>query len=83
MNDYTPYQLTIKMDKWTKVPVRDEWLDPNHIFGIKGAIFREIKHWLDNHKGGCYALIEDDDFMDCTIAFSRESDAAMFLLRWS
>lgn len=83
MNDYTPYQLTIKMDKWTKVPVKDEWLDPRRVFGIKYAIYKEIRNWLNNHDGGSYAIIEDDDMTDVIISFSRNEDATVFLLRWA
>lgn len=82
MNDYTRYTSTIKTDTWTRIPVREEWMHPNHIFGIHKPILKEIHNWLDNYKGDCYAIIEEE-FTDVAIAFSNERDAAFFLLRWS
>ena len=84
MKDYTPYRHTFLVHQWTHVPVRDEWLHPNHVFGIHKPMLKEVREWLDNHKGGCYAILEDEDtFTDVAIAFSNERDAAFFLLRWS
>ena len=84
MNDYTPYRLTIRVDRWTHVPVKDEWLHPNHVFGIRNPLSKEVKDWLDFNGKGCYAFLEDEDNnVNHVLAFSRESDATFFLLRWT
>lgn len=88
MNDYTPYRDTFRVRDWTLVRIREEWLHPNHIFGLRNPIRREITQWLDSHNGGCYAILDDlDEFIENTlafhIAFSREIDATAFLLRWT
>jgi hypothetical protein len=83
MKDYTPYRDTFLVHKWTHIPVRDEWLHPNHVFGLRNPLSQEMKEWLDKNLKGSYAFLEDEDnYVNHVIAFSREYDATFFLLRW-
>lgn len=84
MKDYTRYRMTFRVDKWTHVPVKDEWLHPNHIFGMRLTLSEEVTKWLDKNVKGHYARLEDEEFyVNHVIAFSRECDAAWFLMRWT
>lgn len=84
MNDYTPYRMTFHVDKWTHIPLRDEWQDPRHIFGGRAYLKREIVAWLAETPGDTYAVLDDEEhFVNHVIAFSQPRDASMFLLRWS
>jgi len=84
MKDYTFYRMTVIMDKWTRIPVRDKWCHPNHVFGLRNPLSQEMKEWLDKNVKAHYAILEDEDnFVNHDIAFSSEYDAAFFLLRWS
>ena len=84
MNDYSRHSMTVKTDTWTKVPVRDEWQDPRHIFGGRCYLKNEIVYWLAETHGSAYAVLDDEEhYCNHVIAFSQAKDATMFLLRWS
>lgn len=84
MKDYSLYRLTFRVDQWTHVHARDEWLHPHHVFGMRFTLKKEVSEWLDNHNGSYYALLEDEvHYTDHIIAFSKEADAVAFLLRWT
>lgn len=84
MKDYTPYKMTFRVNTWTHVPVKDEWLHPNHVFGIRNPLSKEVKDWLDKNVKAHYAFLEDEvNYVNHVLAFSNEYDAAWFLTRWS
>lgn len=84
MKDYTQWRSIFRVDRWTHVPVRDEWLHPNHIFGLRNPLSNEVKEWLDKNVKAHYAFLEDEvNNVNHVLAFSREYDAAWFMLRWS
>ena len=83
MKDYTPVSGIFRVQDWAHVPVQDEWLHPNHVFGLRNPLIQEIKDWLEQNIKAHYAFLSDEDYnVNHVLAFSRDSDAAFFLLRW-
>lgn len=83
MKDYTRYRLIFKVADWIHVAVHDSWLHDKHVFGLNNPLNDEIKQWLETHVQGHYAVLEDDESAEYTLAFSRDYDAVWFSLQWA
>lgn len=87
MRDYTLLRNVSNVGDWTHIPAHEEWLHPNHVFGLRNPLRKEVKEWLDKSIEGCYIILDDIelplDGIEYHISFNRSSDAVMFLMRWA